>query len=186
MAKKSNPSTLLEFFKGQAENIEALGVIDNNEVYTSEDYVELVKLKDQAQKNGIELGNHARVPQTDNQGMLLRTPRQELVVNPAIAFANRVRVNKDDKTISIVIDYRAVEEQKTGMLYATAVVAYRIGKIKDGNYAVQVVENIPEQAFLNEFTDSLNEEDAKLMLEVITHYQTTGTSAGLDLDSLFS
>lgn len=186
MAKKSNPSTLLEFFKGQAENIEALGVIDNNEVYTSEDYVELVKLKDRAQKNGIELGNHARVPQTDNQGMLLRTPRQELVVNPAIAFANRVRVNKDDKTISIVVDYRAIEEQKTGMLYATAVVAYRIGKIKDGNYAVQAVENIPEQAFLNEFTDSLNEEDAKLMLEVITHYQTTGTSAGLDLDSLFS
>lgn len=179
-------SALLEFFKGEAENITSLGVIDESKVYTSEDYVNLVKVEEQARQNGIELGNHARVPQTDNQGMLLRTPRDRHVVMPDIAFINRIRAN-DDKTISMVIDYRAIDEQKNGMIYATSVVSYRIGKAKtkSGNYAVQAVENIPEQDFINQFTATLNEEDAKMMYEVITHHQTTGTNTGVDLDSLF-
>lgn len=179
-------SALLGFFKGEVENITSLGVIDESKVYTSEDYVNLVKVEEQARQNGIELGNHARVPQTDNQGMLLRTPRDRHVVMPDIAFANRIRAN-EDKTISMVIDYRAIDEQKNGMLYATSVVSYKIGKAKGKSekYAVLAVENIPEQDFINQFTATLNEEDAKMMYEVITHHQDIGTNTGVSLDSYF-
>lgn len=185
LAKQKTNLTLRDFFQGKADSITALGVIDDAKVYSSEDYVELVKLEEQAKTNGETLGNHARVPMVDNQGMLTRTPRDKFVVNPAIAFANRIRVNKDDHTISVVTDYRAIEEQKNGMIYATSVVSYRIGKVDSGNYAVKSVENVTEQDFINQFTGTLNDNDAKLMLEVITHHQNTGTNTGLDLDSLF-
>lgn len=48
------PSSLLAFFKNEYNKIDEVGEIDSKKVYSSEDYVELVKLDDQIAKNNIE------------------------------------------------------------------------------------------------------------------------------------
>lgn len=182
--------TLKDFFDGKYGEVQALGTLDDTKVYNMEDYVELNKLDDQVRKNGLQpLGNHIRVPNVDKQGFLKSTPRERLVANPSIAFINRIKVNKTKKTIAIVIDYRACTEQAQGSIYAPTVLAYIVGKVADekgeSRYAVQSVETVAEQSFINDFKDTLTEADAKLMYEVITHYKNTGTSTGISLDDLF-
>lgn len=184
-------NTLKDFFDGQYDQVPALGLIDDSKVYTMEDYVELNKLDDQVKRNGLTpKGNAVRVPKVDSKGFLLSTPRERLVVNEEIAFINRIKVNKTKKTISIVIDYRAITEQQTGNIYTPTVTAYTIGKSsekgdEEERYAVLSVENVAETDFINGFKDTLTSADAKLMYEVITHYKNTGTNTGISLDDLF-
>ena len=181
--------SLKEFFDGKYSEVKSLGKIDDAKVYTMEDYVELNKLDEQVRRNGLEpAGNAIKVPQTDSQGYLTSTPRERLVVNETIAFINRIKVNKEAKTISIVVDYRACTEQSQGSIYTPSVLSYVIGKVKEGKadkYAVLKVENVSEQDFINDFKDQLINDDAKQMYEVITHYKNTGTSTGISLDELF-
>lgn len=178
--------SLKDFFDGKYDEVKALGVIDDAKVYTMEDYVELNKLDSQAKLNGVEpKGNSIRVPSFDSKGFLTSTPRDRLVVNEQIAFINRIKVNKTKKTISIVIDYRACMEQSTGSIYVPSVLSYTIGKQDDNNYAVISTDTVSEQTFINDFKDTLNIEDAKLMYEVITHFKTTGTNTGISLDEIF-
>lgn len=179
-------STLKDFFDGKYSEVEALGTIDDTKVYTMEDYVELNKLDNQVRTNGLEpAGNKVRVPKVDDQGFLLSTPRERLVVNEEIGFINRIKVNKTKKTISVVIDYRAISEMSQGSIYAPTVLAYTIGKVDDDKYSVTSVDPIQEQVFINDFNNTLNSHDAKLMYEVITHYQNTDTNTGISLDDLF-
>lgn len=183
--------TLKEFFDGKYAEIESVGKIDDAQVFSMENYVELNKLDDQVKRNGINpKGNLVRLPQVDSQGFLRATPRDRLVVNESIAFINRITVNKTKKTITMVIDYRAISEQQSGTIYAPTVLGYVIGKVKDEvtgeeTYAVQSVETVSEADFINKFKDQLSDDDAKLMYEVITHYKTTGTNTGIKLDDLF-
>lgn len=192
MAKE--PSTLLGFFKNEYNKIDEVGEIDSKKVYTSEDYVELVKLDEQIAKNDIsrnEVGlNDLTVPEFGKDGMLLRTPRDRYQVNEEIAFSHRYRVNngrgKAKPTITVIIDYRAITEQSSGLIYTTGVVGYTIGRTEEGNYAVLSVDTISDNDFVNDFQHKLKMEDAKLMFEVISHYKQTGTDDGVDLDSLFA
>lgn len=183
--------TLKEFFDGKYAEIESVGKIDDAQVFSMENYVELNKLDDQVKRNGINPnGNLVRLPQVDSQGFLRATPRDRLVVNESIAFINRITVNKTKKTITMVIDYRAISEQQSGTIYAPTVLGYVIGKVKDEEtgeetYAVQSVETVSEADFINKFKDQLSDDDAKPMYEVITHYKTTGTNTGIKLDDLF-
>lgn len=188
------PSSLLAFFKNEYNKIDEVGEIDSKKVYSSEDYVELVKLDDQIAKNNIEKNqvglNGMVVPEFGQDGMLLRTPRDRYQVNEEIAFAHRFRQNKGEAkekpTITFVDDYRAIQEQSSGLIYTTGVVGYTIGRTEDGNYAVLEVETIPDNIFVNEFQHQLNKNDAKLMFEVVSHYKHTGADSGIDLDSLFA
>lgn len=183
-------NSLKDFFDGKYQEITSLGMIDDTKTYTMEDYVELNKLDEQVRRNGIDVGSeNLRVPNVDDKGFLLSTPRKRLVVNEDIAFINRIRVNKGDSTISIVIDYRAISEQNTGTLYTPNVLSYIIGKVseskKETKYAVKNVETVNEVDFINEFKDTLKSSDSRMMYEVITHYKNTGTSDGISLDELF-
>ena len=187
------PSSLLGFFKNKYNEIDEVGEIDSKKVYKSEDYVELVKLDEQIAKNDIsknEVGlNDLTVPEFGQDGMLLRTPRDRYQVNEEIAFSHRYRANAGEgeakPTITVVIDYRAITEQSSGLIYTTGVVGYTIGRTDKGKYAVLSVEIIPDNEFVNEFQHQLKMDDAKLMFEVISHYKQTGTDSGVDLDSLF-
>lgn len=179
--------TLKDFFDSKYKDIEVVGVLDSRPVYSMDNYVELNVLDAQASVNGISLANAVRVPETDDNGYLLRTPRERLVINEEIGFINRVRVDKENKHIHLVTDYRAITEQSSGSIYTNSVTAHVIGKAsgsKSDKYAVISQINVPEAEFINEFTDSLKVSDAKLMYEVITHYRTTGTSSGISLDDL--
>ncbi|MGF0087831.1 hypothetical protein [Streptococcus hyointestinalis] len=180
--------TLLDFFKGEFDNIEAVGAIDGKKVYTADNYVELTKMDAERKKQGLEKSqvglNAVVVPEFGRDGMLLRTPRERYQVNEAIAFANAVEVNSDNHTITLVRDFRAVQEKPSGLLYATGVVGYVIGK-KGKNYAVLDKIIVPEKDFISGYHAQLKGDDIKMMFEVIDHYEQSGSDTGLDLDAIF-
>lgn len=189
MAKKAT-GTLLEFFKGEFDNIEAIGEIDGKKVYTSEDYVELTKMDNERQKQGVsksQVGlNETVVPEFGKDGLLLRTPRDSYQINERIYFENAIEVNKENHTITLVRDFRAIQDKPTGLIYATGIVGYVIGKTEDGNYAVLEKVIIPDTDFIKGYHTKLQGDDIKMMFEIIDHYEMSGTTVGLSLEELFA
>lgn len=189
MAKKQSGS-LLEFFKGEFDNIEAVGEIDGKKVYNSEDYVELTKMDAERQKQGVsksQVGlNEMVLPEFGKDGLLLRTPRDRYQVNEAIYFENAIEVDKEAHTITLVRDYRAITEKASGLIYVTGVVGYTIGRTPDGNYAVLEKVIVPEEDFIKGYHHKLSGTDIKMMFEVIDHYEATHTNTGVALDDLFA
>lgn len=189
MAKKQTGS-LLDFFKGEFDNIEAVGEIDGKKVYSSENYVELSKMEAERQKQGLsksQVGqNEMVVPEFGKDGLLLRTPRDSYQVNEEIFFQNAIEANKDTHTITLVRDYRAITEKASGLIYATGVVGYTIGRTSEGKYAVLEKVIVPEDDFIKGYHQKLSGNDIKMMFEVIDHYEATNTNSGVALDDLFA
>lgn len=179
-------NTLKDFFEGKTSEYKPLGYFDEDKVYTIDDYVEVAKVKGEALKAGVDLSNSERGNVYDERGNLLETPRESYVVNAAIAFINKVKVNGDN-TVSVVTDYRAITESKSGQIYTPFVSAYKIGA--DGTKGkktlkVLAVEQVSAADFLSDYKDTLDTADAERIYEVITH-SNSGIKQGLSLDAVF-
>lgn len=165
------------------ESTMPVGYIANKPAYTMADYVEIEKTDAEAELQGSPISNRVRLSEFDSYGNLKRVPRDKYVVMENIEFLNRVRVN-EDKTVSVVIDWRAINDHRSGRIYTTTLPAYRIG-LKDGELQVLKAENISDTEFIANFKDEFIGDNARVIKEIASHYQNTGTNTGLDLKSIF-
>ncbi len=134
-----------------------------------------------------------RVPIFGAKGNMLRTPRTAYAVNVDIAFDNRVNVSEQDmgdgkteKVYTFIVDQRALEEQKSGHIYANYIVGYVIGKGKGGrhiyaNYIVGYVigkgkggkaevrgtVHVKEEEFVNDFDATFDTLQMEEIMEII-------------------
>lgn len=175
-------NSLKDFFEGKVSEFKPQGSFDSSAVYTMEDYRDLVETTAQAKQNGINLDAELHSEDFFTEEGVIATPRSKYVINENIAFANKVRIN-DDNTIDIVVDYRAISEQETGQVYAPFILSYKISKVGK-NLTVKSKGNISANEFINDFTESLEPEDAQKIYEVITRAQNN-KNKGISLDELF-
>lgn len=67
----------------------------------------------------------------------------------------------------VVTDYRAIKEQKTGMLYTNSVVAYVVEKVNK-KLTITAQEHISEREFLNDFVGRLENSEMKKIMNSIS------------------
>ena len=170
--------------KQELNAITPIGFLGDKPVYDMQNYVEAEKISAKAREHGANVGNLMTIAKYDDNGNLLRVPRDKYVVIENIEFANRVRKNDKKKTVSVVVDYLPVSEHSSGRISQSTITSYEIGK-RDRELTVLSVENVTSHDFVQEFVDEFQGDYARIVKEIISHYQTKGTNEGLDLNDLF-
>lgn len=94
--------------------------------------------------------------QMNPDGTVARTPVRVAAVNLDNYYINRYRKVKD--SLYVVTDYRAIQEQPTGNVYAKQVPAFVVSRGEDGNLKLDKVVTVSDAEFVTNFTHSLNRE----------------------------
>lgn len=147
-------------------------------VYTLSNYADKTDIDADILVNGGMMNMAERVPVFGAKGNMLRTPRTAYAVNVDIAFDNRVNVSEQDmgdgkteKVYTFIVDQRALEEQKSGHIYANYVVGYVIGKGKGGKAEVRGTVHVKEEEFVNDFDATFDTLQMEEIMEIINKYK---------------
>lgn len=169
---------VLGFLEGKRNEIKPEYTRVGKPVYTLRNWADLTDIDAEVLNNGGVANIAERVPSFGARGNLLRTPRTSYAVNIEIAFDNRVKVverevskGKKESLYLFVIDQRALEEQKSGHIYANFINAYVIGKGEDGEPEVRGVEHIKEDEFVNDFDQTMDASNMESVMELINDYR---------------
>ena len=152
-------STITEMLK-QAEQVKPIS--------TTKDGVKIVSYEDAAilaQKDfveGVDLGDREMNP----DGTIAKSRVTVLAVNPERRTANRYRVKGKQgggKVMQVVIDGRAIDEQKTGRVYLAQLPCYELERVKGegddkGEIVLRKMTYVTREEFVSSFTGSLSVE----------------------------
>ena len=165
----------MDILKNLIESTEAapFGEVNGHKIYTFQGAVNVSSRRLAEDKLGIkrvDLGDR----EVKDGGLGFKRSRADAVaVNPETFTTNRYRkvTDADGKvTYEIVTDYRAITEQKTGLIYKNAIPAYVIGKQGKG-LTVVGVKNITDTEFIDEFRGAL---DVESMMDVLRAIERHG------------
>lgn len=140
----------------KAKSITPIAKKNGIDIVSFEDGVILGQLE--ALEGNVDTGERKFNP----DGSLARSRYTYVCVNKSDLLNNRYR-RVAGKKYQIVIDYRAINEQESGIIYAKNIVAYEIGKVDGVLKKIRTI-TVSADEFVSEFTHKL---DAKGMAEII-------------------
>lgn len=157
----------------EATSAEPFAEVNGHEIYDFQGAVSVASRRLAEEKLGmkkIDLGDR----EVKDGGLGFKRSRADAIaVNPEVFTLNRYRkmTDADGKvTYEVVTDYRAINEQKTGLIYKNAIPAFVIGKQGKG-LAVLAVKNITDTEFVDEFRGAL---DVASMTDVLRAIERHG------------
>lgn len=151
-------TTLKEVIE-KTENIQPLGQHNGVQVVSFEEQRDLAQL-DKLNNRDLD------TIQMNPDGTVARTPIRFAAVNVDNYFINRYKKVKN--SIYVVTDYRAIQEQASGRVYAKQIPAYVISKDEEGNLQLDKMVNISDDEFIADFTHSLNREAMASLMPILT------------------
>ena len=164
----------MDILKGLIEATEAepFAEVNGHKIYDFQGAVNVTNRKLAEEKIGmkdIDLGDR----EVKDGGLGFKRSRADAVaVNPELFTMNRYRkvTDADGKTTyEVVTDYRAITEQKTGLIYKNAIPVFVIGKQGKG-LTVLGVKNITDTEFVDEFRGALDVDSMKDVLRAIERH----------------
>lgn len=134
----------------KAKDIKPLAVKNGMQIVSYEDAIILNQLE--MLDDAPDMGERKFNP----DGTLARSKKKIASINVDTLFLNRYR-KVAGKKYQVVIDYRAIKEQSSGVVYAKNIVAYEIGRDKDTDELKLIkVVNVSDDEFVSEFTHKLD------------------------------
>lgn len=111
-------------------------------------------------------------------GTVARTPVKFAAVNLDNFYINRYKRVKD--SLYIVTDYRAIQEQSSGSVYAKQLAAYVVKRDADKNLVLDKVVTVSDTEFLSDFTHTLNRDAmAQIMPLLVSGVGVTTDDLGI-------
>lgn len=135
----------------KTENIKPVAVVNGVKV------VEPSEQRDLAVMEKMVGGDTLGTIQMNPDGTVARTPLKYAAVNLDYYYINRYRRVKD--AYYIVTDFRAIQEQQTGMVYAKQIPAFVVVRDKElGNLKIEKTVMVSDTEFVADYTHTLNRE----------------------------
>lgn len=145
-------SSALKDMIEKTEKIEPITVVNGIKVVQFSEQRDLA----QVEKMIPESGGLDTI-QMNPDGTVARTPVRYAAVNLDYYYINRYKKVKD--SLYIVNDFRAIQEQQTGAVYAKQIQAYVVSRDKvSGNLQLDKTVMISDTEFVSDFTHTLNRE----------------------------
>lgn len=164
----------------QAEQVKPISVTkDGAKVVSYEDAVLLAQAE---YVEGVDLGDRELNP----DGTIAKSRVRVIAVNPEKRTANRYRVKGKQgggKVMQVVVDSRAIDEQKTGRVYLAQIPCYELEREKtedgDGELTLRQMTYVTREEFVSSFTGSLSV-DAMYEVNTAIAKGTTEQEIGVD------
>lgn len=154
---------ILESLK-QAENIQPLYEQNGVKVVSFEDQ----KAAAQADlTEGFDLGTRTVNP----DGTIARSRTKYAAINTDYLYLNRVK--KVGTKMVVVVDYRAIREQDTGLVYLKNIPGYVFGR-QDGEIVLEKIISVPDTEFVSEYTKQLKPEAMAKLIPLMREEKVTG------------
>lgn len=138
----------------RAKDVKPIGNADGIPVVTFEDYA--AKVQEDA-VSGVDISPI----RTNLNGTVAASSVRYMADAPARLYANRVKVGKG--RVYVVDDYRAIQEQLSGRIYAKNLKAYVIARDEAGKLVLEKTITISDDDFTANYTAQL---DYAVMAEV--------------------
>lgn len=142
----------------KTEKIEPLGSHNGVDVVSFEEQRDLAQL-DKLNNRGLE------TIQMNPDGTVARTPVRFAAVNVDNYYINRYKKIKE--SLYIVTDYRAIQEQASGRVYAKQIPAYVVSRAEDKSFRLDKIVNVSDDEFIAGFTHSLNRESMATLMPIL-------------------
>lgn len=157
-------SILEELTKAQ-KKAKPYAIVAGKEVYSYEAMQNKVQAEQAEEKitgKKIDLGEMR--PSADGWGYT-DIGNSYATLPPEVMFINRYK--KEDDTYYVVTDYRAIQEQKSGQIYATHILALVLTNDKKEGLQFVEYKNIPSSEFVNDYTRELSYNAMAQVFELI-------------------
>lgn len=145
---------------GKAELKDLIDKTDKIQPVTTVNGVQVVQFSEQRDLAQMEkmMGNDTLgTLQMNPDGTVARTPVKYAAVNMDYYYINRYKKVKD--SYYIVTDFRAIQEQQTGTVYAKQIPAFVIVRDKEtGSLKIDKTVMVSDTEFVADFTHMLNRE----------------------------
>lgn len=133
--------------------------------------------RDLAQLNKLENPGLETI-QMNPDGTVARTPVRFAAVNLDNFYINRYKRVKD--ALYIVTDYRAIQEQSGGNIYAKQLAAFVVKRDADKKLILDKVVTVSDTEFIADFTHTLNREAmAQIMPLLVSGVGVTTDDLGI-------
>lgn len=166
-------SNVLETLK-RADAVQPIAEKDGMKIVSFEDAVLL------SQAEIIENAPDVGIRHLNPDGTLARSKVTVAAVNEDAMYDNRFRRMGQKKMIQIVVDKRAIRDQKTGKIYTARVPAYQIVR-ENGRLKVDRIITVSDDEFVGEFVERAGKKDMVEILPLIDRAETdiSVTSIGI-------
>lgn len=157
----------------KAKDIQPLAIKNGMQIVSYEDAVILNQIE--MMDDATDMGERKFNP----DGTLARSKKKISSINVETLFNNRFR-KMAGKKYQVVIDYRAIKEQSSGIIYAKNIVAYEIGSV-NGELKLLKIVNVSDSEFISEFTNRLDIPSMVRILPLIQANDGNVTEQSLDI-----
>lgn len=166
-------SNVLETLK-KADAVEPIAEKDGMKIVTFEDAVLL------SQAEIIENTEDIGVRQLNPDGTLARSKVTVAAVNEDAMYDNRFRQVGNKKMIQMVVDKRAIRDQRTGKIYTARVPAYQIVR-ENGRLKIDRILTVSDDEFIRDFVEKAGKKDMAEIYPLISNAESdiTVTSIGI-------
>ena len=134
----------------KVDKVQPLGEINGKKVVSIEDQRDMALLEHMT--GSTKLGT----VQFNPDGSVAGVASESVAINPDVYYINRYKRVKD--SLYVVTDYRAIQEQPTGRVYAKMIPAYVIKRNDKGSLVLEKVVTVSDTEFVGDFTRILNRE----------------------------
>lgn len=159
-----------------AENVTPIAIKDGKKIVTFQD----AKVLQDAE--GYEPTPSTGVRRYNPDGSLAATEARVVAINEDSYFANRYKLlGKGSKKMSVVTDWRAIQEQSSGRCYKKNLTSYVFARNEQGELYIEKIDSVSDTEFLSDYTNILDNTNMAQLVALIDAYGSDITTSEMPI-----